>query len=44
VPPPEAVGIFLWGSAFERFFYLDAALVFVLGVYLTYSGFKYRGA
>ncbi|HXM17971.1 MAG TPA: hypothetical protein VN934_04080 [Candidatus Tumulicola sp.] len=40
LPPPTAVGVILWGSTYERFFYLDAALVFVLGVYLTYSGFK----
>lgn len=40
VPPAAAVGIFLWGSAFQKFFYLDAALVLILGVYLTYGGFK----
>jgi vacuolar-type H+-ATPase subunit I/STV1 len=42
LPPPAAVGILLWGSAYERFFYLDVGLVIVLGVYLTYAGFKFR--
>lgn len=42
LPPPAAVGIFLWGPAYDRFFYLDVALAFILGVYLTYGGFKSR--
>lgn len=42
LPPPAAMGIVLWGPAYERFFYLDIALVFILGLYLTYSGSKFR--
>lgn len=42
LPPPAAVGVILWGRAYEQFFYLDAALVLILGVYLTYWGFKAR--
>jgi len=42
LPPPAAVGIVVWGPAYEHFFYLDVALAFVLGVYLTYSGFKFN--
>ena len=42
LPPPAAVGIVVWGPAYEHFFYLDVALAFVLGVYLAYSGFKFR--
>jgi phosphomannomutase len=40
LPPPAAVGIVLWGPAYEKLFYLDVALVLILGLYLTYSGFK----
>ena len=40
LPPPAAVGVVLWGSAYERFFYVDVALVLILGAYLAYSGFK----
>jgi len=40
IPPPAAVGVFLWGSEYERFFYADMAIVFVLGAYLTYGGFR----
>ena len=40
LPPPAAVGIVVWGPAYEKFFYVDVGLVFVLGVYLTYAGFK----
>jgi hypothetical protein len=42
LPPPAAVGVVLWGSAYERFFYVDVALVLILGAYLAYSGFKSR--
>jgi hypothetical protein len=42
LPPPAAVGIVLWGSAYEQFFYLDVAVAFVLGAYLTYAGFRPR--
>jgi hypothetical protein len=40
LPPPAAVGIFVWGNAYEQFYYLDSAVAFVLGAYLTYGGFK----
>ncbi len=39
LPPPAAVGIFLWGPAYAQFFYWDAALAFILGAYLAYGGF-----
>ncbi len=39
-PPPAAVGVILSGLASEPFFYLDLALVFVLGAYLTYASFS----
>jgi hypothetical protein len=38
------VGIVLWGPAYERFFYLDVAVAFVLGAYLTYAGFRVSDA
>jgi hypothetical protein len=44
LPPPAAVGIVLWGPAYERFFYLDVAVAFVLGAYLTYAGFRVSDA
>ena len=40
LPPPEAVGVIIWGKAYEQFFYADVAIVFLLGVYLTYAGFR----
>jgi hypothetical protein len=40
LPPPAAVGFVFWGSAYEQYFYADVALVLVLGIYLTYTGFK----
>jgi hypothetical protein len=42
LPPPAAAGIFIWGNAYEQYFYLDAAAAFILGAYLTYSGSKIR--
>jgi hypothetical protein len=39
LPPRAEVGIFA-GLHFERFFYLYLGIGLVLGVYLTYSGFK----
>jgi hypothetical protein len=42
LPPPAAAGIFIWGNAYEQYFYLDSAAAFILGAYLTYSGFKIR--
>jgi hypothetical protein len=41
-PPPAAVGIMAWGSAYEQYYYVDVALAIVLGIYLTYTGFKAR--
>jgi|SRR5271165_536873 len=40
VPPPGAVGVFVWGAAWERFYYVDVAMAFILGAYLTYGGFR----
>ena len=40
LPPPAAVGIGVWGSDYERFFYAGVAVAIVLGAYLTYAGFK----
>jgi hypothetical protein len=42
LPPQEAVGIFIWGNIYDQFFYADVAFAFVLGVYLTYGGFKLK--
>jgi hypothetical protein len=42
LPPPAAAGIFIWGNAYEQYFYLDAVAAFLLGAYLTYTGFKTR--
>ena len=41
-PPTAAPGLLLWGSLYERFFYVDVAIVFVLGAYLTFASFKPR--
>ena len=40
LPPPSAVGIAVWGSAYQQYYYVDVALAFFLGVFLTYGGFK----
>jgi hypothetical protein len=39
-PAPAAGGFVVWGAAYERWFYVDVALAFALGIYLTYSGFR----
>jgi hypothetical protein len=41
-PPPAAVGIMVWGSAWEQYYFVDVALAVVLGIYLTYQGSKAR--
>jgi hypothetical protein len=38
--PDAAVGFFLGGLRYEQLFYLYASISFVLGVYLTYGGFR----
>jgi len=38
--PEAAVGFFLGGLHYEQLFYLYAAISLVLGVYLTYGGFR----
>ena len=43
-PPPAAVGIVVWGAAYDQYFYVDVIVAFVLGAYLTYSGFRSRPA
>jgi hypothetical protein len=40
LPPPAAVGVFLWGSAYEQYYYIDIAIAFILGLYLAYAGFR----
>jgi hypothetical protein len=40
VPPATAVGIVIWGSAYDQYFYLDMALALLLGIYLTYESFR----
>ena len=42
LPPPVAVGVILWGQAYQQYFYVDMALVFVLGAYLAFWGFRSR--
>jgi len=42
LPPPAAVGILIWGSAYEQYFYVDAVFALILGIYLTYAGFSSR--
>jgi putative exporter of polyketide antibiotics len=39
-PAPAAGGFVVWGAAYERWFYVDVALAFALGIYLTYAGFR----
>lgn len=39
-PAPAAGGFIVWGAAYERWFYVDVALAFALGIYLTYAGFR----
>lgn len=41
-PPSAAPGIVLWGSLYEKYFYVDVAIVFALGAYLTFASFKAR--
>jgi len=38
--PDAAVGFFLGGFRYEQLFYLYASISLVLGVYLTYGGFR----
>ncbi len=40
LPPPAAVGIVVWGSAYQQYYYADVAVALILGVFLTYGGFK----
>lgn len=40
-PPSQALFIALWGPLYERFFYLDAAIMFVLGAYLMFASVRY---
>jgi hypothetical protein len=41
-PPNAAVGIALWGVPYQRFYYADVVVAFVLGSYLAYYGFTAR--
>ncbi len=40
LPPPAAVAISLWGSAYQQYYYFDVALALILGGYLTYASFR----
>jgi len=40
LPPEMEAGIFLQQLHYQQLFYLYSAISFVLGVYLTYGGFK----
>jgi hypothetical protein len=42
LPPPAAVGIGLWGAAYDQYFYVDVAASVIVGAYLTYAGFRHR--
>jgi len=42
LPPPAAVGVILWGEAYQQFFYADMGIVLLLGSYLAYWGFRSR--
>ncbi len=39
-PPPAAAGIALWGDPYQQYYYVDVAVAFVVGAYLTYGGFR----
>jgi hypothetical protein len=40
LPPEMETGLFLQQLHYQQFFYLYSAISLVLGVYLTYGGFK----
>jgi hypothetical protein len=40
LPPQAVAGLYLGRLHYEHFFYLYAAISFVLGAYLTYGGFR----
>jgi vacuolar-type H+-ATPase subunit I/STV1 len=42
LPPPAAVGVVIWGSVYEQYFYADMALGIGLGIYLTIAGWRAR--
>jgi hypothetical protein len=42
LPPEMETGLFLQPFHYQQFFYLYSAISLVLGVYLTYGGFKSR--
>jgi hypothetical protein len=42
LPPEMETGLFLQQFHYQQFFYLYSAISLVLGVYLTYGGFKSR--
>jgi hypothetical protein len=42
LPPEMEAGVFLERIHYQQFFYMYAAISLVLGLYLTYGGFKSR--
>ena len=42
LPPEMAAGLYLRQLHYQQLFYLYGAIALVLGIYLTYSGFKSR--
>jgi hypothetical protein len=40
LPPEAAMGVFIGGLHYEQLFYMYTAITLVLGVYLTYGGFR----
>jgi len=41
-PPKLTLAIVLWGPFYEQFYYLDMAVMFVLGVYLMFLAARYQ--
>jgi len=42
LPPEMEAGVFLGQIHYQQFFYIYSAISLVLGVYLTYGGFRSR--
>jgi hypothetical protein len=42
IPFPAAGGIAIWGYLYQNYYYVDVGLALILGIYLTYQGFRSR--